>query len=251
MGAIMGAFHILWIYCGVLITSRPVIIWNAIVVCINFLTVGAYAYFVRKEKHAARHMSFDPIKSYLQRWRLCFWQKRLICQYPKTAAESVKRFLSPVNSDLPNRRGGYWDRYRERAYGAQRPSRNAAGAIFRQSARGRALDKLEILPAFAFRMNGNMALVTARVPKKLTPKTRRIASRLALLGKPSSPSTVTALFTRKSSRPSREAIHSAAAEIVSSFERTSGIVSTSIPFLGVLRQILLPASNCRRGPAAA
>jgi MtN3 and saliva related transmembrane protein len=50
MGAIMGAFQTLWIYYGLLIASRPVIIWNVIAVCINFLTVGAYAYFVRKEK---------------------------------------------------------------------------------------------------------------------------------------------------------------------------------------------------------
>lgn len=53
MGTIMGAFQILWIYYGLLIASRPVIIWNVIAVCINFLTVGAYAYFVRKEKNAA------------------------------------------------------------------------------------------------------------------------------------------------------------------------------------------------------
>lgn len=53
MGAIMGAFQILWIYYGLLIASRPVIIWNVIAVCINFLTVGAYAHFVRKEKQAA------------------------------------------------------------------------------------------------------------------------------------------------------------------------------------------------------
>ena len=50
MGAIMGAFQILWIYYGMLIASRPVIIWNVIAVLINFLTVGAYAYFLRKEK---------------------------------------------------------------------------------------------------------------------------------------------------------------------------------------------------------
>jgi uncharacterized protein with PQ loop repeat len=50
MGAIMGTFQILWIYYGLLIASRPVIIWNVIAVLINFLTVGAYAYFVRKEK---------------------------------------------------------------------------------------------------------------------------------------------------------------------------------------------------------
>jgi len=46
----MGAFQLLWIYYGLLIASRPVIVWNVIAVCINFLTVGAYAYFVRKEK---------------------------------------------------------------------------------------------------------------------------------------------------------------------------------------------------------
>jgi MtN3 and saliva related transmembrane protein len=50
MGTIMGAFQILWIYYGMLIASRPVIIWNVIAVFINFLTVGAYAYFLRKEK---------------------------------------------------------------------------------------------------------------------------------------------------------------------------------------------------------
>jgi len=50
MGAIMGAFQILWVYYGMLIFSRPVIIWNVIAVFINFLTVGAYAYFLRKEK---------------------------------------------------------------------------------------------------------------------------------------------------------------------------------------------------------
>jgi MtN3 and saliva related transmembrane protein len=50
MSAIMGAFQILWVYYGLLIASRPVIIWNVIAVFINFLTVGAYAYFLRKEK---------------------------------------------------------------------------------------------------------------------------------------------------------------------------------------------------------
>ena len=50
MGTIMGAFQLFWIYYGLLIESRPVIIWNVIAVLINFLTVGAYAYFVHKEK---------------------------------------------------------------------------------------------------------------------------------------------------------------------------------------------------------
>ena len=53
MGTIMGAFQLLWIYYGLLIASRPVIVWNVIAVCINFLTVGAYAYFVRKERSDA------------------------------------------------------------------------------------------------------------------------------------------------------------------------------------------------------
>lgn len=52
MSAIMGTFQILWIYYGFLIGSRPVILWNVIAVLINFLTVSAYAYFLRHEKQA-------------------------------------------------------------------------------------------------------------------------------------------------------------------------------------------------------
>ena len=50
MVAIMGVFQILWVYYGLLIASRPVIVWNVIAVLINSLTVGAYLHFVRKEK---------------------------------------------------------------------------------------------------------------------------------------------------------------------------------------------------------
>jgi MtN3 and saliva related transmembrane protein len=50
MTAIMGAFQILWVYYGLLILSRPVIAWNVVAVSINFLSVGAYLHFVRKEK---------------------------------------------------------------------------------------------------------------------------------------------------------------------------------------------------------
>jgi uncharacterized protein with PQ loop repeat len=50
MVTIMGVFQILWVYYGLLILSRPVILWNIIAVLINSLTVGAYVYFVRKEK---------------------------------------------------------------------------------------------------------------------------------------------------------------------------------------------------------
>jgi MtN3 and saliva related transmembrane protein len=48
MAAIMGVFQILWVYYGLLIASRPVIIWNVIAVSINFLSVGAYFHFVRQ-----------------------------------------------------------------------------------------------------------------------------------------------------------------------------------------------------------
>jgi uncharacterized protein with PQ loop repeat len=50
MAAIMGVFQIVWVYYGLLIVSRPVIVWNMIGVAFNFLTVGAFFYFVRKEK---------------------------------------------------------------------------------------------------------------------------------------------------------------------------------------------------------
>jgi MtN3 and saliva related transmembrane protein len=50
MAAIMGAFQILWVYYGLLIASRPVILWNVVAVLVNSLSVGAYLYFVRKER---------------------------------------------------------------------------------------------------------------------------------------------------------------------------------------------------------
>ena len=50
MAAIMGAFQILWVYYGLLIASRPVILWNVVAVVVNFVSVGAYAYFSRTEK---------------------------------------------------------------------------------------------------------------------------------------------------------------------------------------------------------
>jgi len=53
MAGIMGLFQIAWVYYGLLIVSRPVILWNIIGVLFNFLMVGAFVYFVRKEKGAA------------------------------------------------------------------------------------------------------------------------------------------------------------------------------------------------------
>ena len=49
----MGVFQILWVYYGLLIASRPVIVWNMIAIVINFLSVGAYLYFVRRERKQA------------------------------------------------------------------------------------------------------------------------------------------------------------------------------------------------------
>jgi len=52
MAAIMGVFQIVWIHYGLLIASRPVIVWNVVAVLINFLSVGAYVHFVHKERTA-------------------------------------------------------------------------------------------------------------------------------------------------------------------------------------------------------
>ncbi len=49
MATILGIFQILWVYYGLLIVSRPVIVWNVIAVLINFFSVGAYRHFARKE----------------------------------------------------------------------------------------------------------------------------------------------------------------------------------------------------------
>jgi MtN3 and saliva related transmembrane protein len=48
MAGIIGVFQIAWVYYGLLIVSRPVIVWNMIGVVINFVNVGAYLYFARK-----------------------------------------------------------------------------------------------------------------------------------------------------------------------------------------------------------
>ena len=50
MAAILGTLQILWVYYGLLIVSRPVVLWNVIAVLVNFISVGAYFYFVRKER---------------------------------------------------------------------------------------------------------------------------------------------------------------------------------------------------------
>jgi uncharacterized protein with PQ loop repeat len=50
MAAIMGSFQILWVWYGLLIVSRPVVLWNLIAVVTNFFSVAAYFYFARRER---------------------------------------------------------------------------------------------------------------------------------------------------------------------------------------------------------
>ena len=49
MAAIMGAFQVLWVWYGLLIVSQPVVLWNVVAVTTNFISVGAYFYFARRE----------------------------------------------------------------------------------------------------------------------------------------------------------------------------------------------------------
>ena len=53
MAGIMGIFQIIWVYYGLLILSRPVILWNLVAVIINFMTVWAYFRFDRSEMKKA------------------------------------------------------------------------------------------------------------------------------------------------------------------------------------------------------
>jgi MtN3 and saliva related transmembrane protein len=50
MAGIMGVFQIVWVYYGLLIASRPVIVWNLIAVIINLMIVRAYYKFARVER---------------------------------------------------------------------------------------------------------------------------------------------------------------------------------------------------------
>jgi MtN3 and saliva related transmembrane protein len=54
MAGIMGVFQIVWVYYGLLIASRPVIIWNTIAVLINLTIAGAYFKFSRIEREQGK-----------------------------------------------------------------------------------------------------------------------------------------------------------------------------------------------------
>jgi uncharacterized protein with PQ loop repeat len=53
MAGIMGVFQIVWVYYGLLIASRPVVVWNLIAIVINFASVGAYMRFSRPQSERA------------------------------------------------------------------------------------------------------------------------------------------------------------------------------------------------------
>ncbi len=48
MAGIMCVFQFAWVYYGLLIASRPVILWNVVAILINGLSVAAYLYFARQ-----------------------------------------------------------------------------------------------------------------------------------------------------------------------------------------------------------
>jgi uncharacterized protein with PQ loop repeat len=50
MPVIMAVFQVVWLYYGVLIGSRPVVLWNVVAVCINTVSVVTYVHFARREK---------------------------------------------------------------------------------------------------------------------------------------------------------------------------------------------------------
>jgi MtN3 and saliva related transmembrane protein len=54
MAGIMCAFQFAWVYYGLLIASRPVILWNVVAIVINGLSVAAYLHFSRRDGNHAR-----------------------------------------------------------------------------------------------------------------------------------------------------------------------------------------------------
>jgi MtN3 and saliva related transmembrane protein len=48
MAGIMCVFQIAWVYYGLLIASRPVILWNVVAILVNGLSVGAFFHFTRR-----------------------------------------------------------------------------------------------------------------------------------------------------------------------------------------------------------
>jgi len=49
--SIASTKELLWVYYGLLILSRPVIVWNIVVVVINFWSVAVYFRFARRDEN--------------------------------------------------------------------------------------------------------------------------------------------------------------------------------------------------------
>jgi MtN3 and saliva related transmembrane protein len=60
MAAIMGVFQFAWVWYGLLIASRPVVLWNIVGIVTNALSVGAYLYFTHREKRRASTPQAHP-----------------------------------------------------------------------------------------------------------------------------------------------------------------------------------------------
>ena len=50
MAAIMAVFQVLWVYYGLLIASRPVIVWNVLGIAINTIIVWSYLRLGQKSR---------------------------------------------------------------------------------------------------------------------------------------------------------------------------------------------------------
>jgi hypothetical protein len=51
MAAIMAVFQIFWVYYGLLIASRPVIVWNVLGIVINSIIVWSYFRLGKKSRY--------------------------------------------------------------------------------------------------------------------------------------------------------------------------------------------------------
>jgi uncharacterized protein with PQ loop repeat len=52
MAAIMAVFQVLWVYYGLLIASRPVIVWNLLGIVTNSVIVWSYFRLERRSRQS-------------------------------------------------------------------------------------------------------------------------------------------------------------------------------------------------------
>lgn len=50
MAAILCVFQVVWVYYGVLIESRPLVMWNVVAAMVNATNVAAFVTFSRRDK---------------------------------------------------------------------------------------------------------------------------------------------------------------------------------------------------------